>query len=56
MEFKVCFFTLNIDRLRQQLAKAIAEEAYEDAAQYRDQIRALNAQLEEEKEGGARRE
>ena len=47
---------LNIDRLKQQLAKAIAEEAYEDAAQYRDQIRALNAQLEAEKEEGVRHE
>lgn len=47
---------LNIDRLRQQLSKAIADEAYEDAAQLRDQIRALNAQLEAEKEGSARNE
>jgi protein arginine kinase activator len=50
---------LNIDRLKQQLVKAIAEEAYEDAAQLRDQIRALNAQLEAEqavKEGGAQDE
>jgi len=50
---------LNIDRLKQQLVRAIAEEAYEDAAQLRDQIRALNAQLEAEasvKEGGAQDE
>ena len=47
---------LNIDRLKQQLVKAIADEAYEDAAQLRDQIRALNAQLEAEKEGGAQNE
>lgn len=50
---------LNIDRLKQQLVKAIAEEAYEDAAQLRDQIRALNAQLEAEaaaREGDAQNE
>ena len=37
---------LKIDRLKQQLGKAIADEAYEDAAVYRDQIRALKQQLE----------
>lgn len=37
---------LSIDRLKQQLVKAIADEAYEDAATYRDQIRALTQQLE----------
>ena len=47
---------LAVDRLKQQLVKAIAGEAYEDAAQLRDQIRALNAQLEAEKEGGAQNE
>ncbi len=51
---------LSIDRLKQQLVKAIADEAYEDAATYRDQIRALTQQLEAQtaagsgaKEGGA---
>ncbi|MEF9894595.1 MAG: UvrB/UvrC motif-containing protein [Clostridia bacterium] len=38
---------LSIDRLKQQLVRAIAEEAYEDAALLRDQIRALKAQIEE---------
>lgn len=42
---------LKIDRLKQQLVKAIADEAYEDAATYRDQIRALNLQLERQKNG-----
>ena len=37
---------MNIDRLRQQLAKAVAAEEYEQAAKLRDAIRALNAQLE----------
>lgn len=37
---------LSIDRLKQQLVKAIADEAYEDAAACRDQIRALTRQLE----------
>lgn len=43
---------LKIDRLKQQLVKAIADEAYEDAATYRDQIRALNQQLEIQNGGG----
>ena len=47
---------LNIDRLKQRLGRAIAEEAYEEAAQLRDQIRALNAQLEAEKEESVRHE
>ncbi len=37
---------LTIDRLKQQLARAIAEEEYEQAAGLRDQIRTMNAQLE----------
>ena len=44
---------LKIDRLKQHLVKAIADEAYEDAAMYRDQIRALNQQLEMQNGGGA---
>jgi protein arginine kinase activator len=35
----------NVDRLRQELSKAISEEEYETAAGLRDQIRALNARL-----------
>lgn len=37
---------MNIDRLRQDLVKAIAAEEYEEAARLRDQIRALKQQLE----------
>ena len=37
---------MNIDRLKQKLQKAIADEEYEQAAKLRDTIRALNAQLE----------
>lgn len=37
---------LNLDRLKQQLGRAIAEEAYEEAATLRDQIRALKARLD----------
>lgn len=37
---------LDIDRLKQDLVKAIAGEEYEQAAQIRDNIRALSAQLE----------
>ena len=37
---------MNIDRLRQKLQQAIEEEEYEQAARYRDAIRALTAQLE----------
>lgn len=37
---------LTLDKLKQQLVKAIAAEEYESAANLRDQIRALNAQLE----------
>ena len=36
-----------LDRLRQRLQKAIAEEEYEQAARLRDSIRALTAQLAE---------
>ena len=39
---------MNIDRLKQRLQKAIAEEEYEQAAKLRDSIRALNAQLAEQ--------
>lgn len=38
---------LHIDKLRQELIKAIANEEYEQAAQIRDQVRALTMQLEE---------
>ena len=38
---------LRIDKLRQDLVKAIAAEEYEQAAQIRDQVRALTIQLEE---------
>ena len=38
---------LRIDRLRQELVKAIAAEEYEQAALLRDQVRALTMQLEE---------
>lgn len=39
---------MNIDRLKQRLQKAIAEEEYEQAVKLRDSIRALNAQLAEQ--------
>ena len=39
---------MNIDRLKQRLQKAIAEEEYEQAAKLRDSIRALTAQLAEQ--------
>ena len=38
---------MNIDRLKQQLQKAVAAEEYEQAAKLRDAIRALTAQLEQ---------
>lgn len=38
---------MNIDRLKQLLNKAVAAEEYEQAAKYRDAIRALTAQLEQ---------
>lgn len=41
---------INIDRLKQKLQTAIAEEEYEQAAKIRDAIRALNIQLERQKE------
>ena len=37
---------MNIDRLKQKLQKAIADEEYEQAAKLRDTIRALTMQLE----------
>ena len=37
---------MNIDRLKQKLQKAVADEEYEQAAKLRDAIRALTAQLE----------
>ena len=37
---------MNIDRLKQKLQKAIADEEYEQAAKLRDTIRALSMQLE----------
>lgn len=39
---------MNIDRMKQLLAKAIADEEYEEAATLRDGIRALKSQLEPE--------
>ena len=36
---------MNIDRLREQLNKAVAQEEYEQAAKLRDAIRTLTAQL-----------
>ena len=38
---------MNIDRLKQQLQKAVAAEEYEQAAKLRDAIRALTVQLEQ---------
>ena len=37
---------LSIDKLKQQLVQEIAKEEYETAAELRDQIKALNAQIE----------
>lgn len=37
----------SIEKLKQELVKAIAAEEYEQAAQIRDKVRMLNAQLEE---------
>lgn len=37
---------IGIEKLRQQLAKAVAEEEYEQAAKYRDAIRAMKVQLD----------
>ena len=39
---------LKLEKLRQELKSAVAQEEYETAASLRDQIRALNAQLESE--------
>ena len=38
---------MSIDRLKQQLQRAVAAEEYEQAAKLRDAIRALSAQLEQ---------
>lgn len=38
---------INIDRMRQQLQKAVAAEEYEQAAKLRDAIRSLEAQLKQ---------
>lgn len=43
---------LKLDRLKQQMTRAIADEAYEDAAVFRDQIRAIQQQLAYEQNGG----
>lgn len=43
---------LQIDKLRQQLVKAITNEEYEQAASLRDQIRALSGQLEKVAQAG----
>lgn len=43
---------MNIERLKQQLAKSIAAEEYENAAKLRDQIRGLSAQMETVEGGG----
>ena len=42
---------MNIDRLRQQLERAVANEEYEQAAKFRDAIRSLNAQLNKRGQG-----
>ncbi|MCQ2437512.1 MAG: UvrB/UvrC motif-containing protein [Clostridia bacterium] len=42
---------MNIDRMRQQLKRAIADENYEEAAKLRDAIRSLTAQLNEVEQG-----
>ena len=41
----------NIERLRQQLQRAIAQEEYEKAATLRDTIRSLQSQLSEASRG-----
>lgn len=38
---------VNLDRLKEQLVKAIASEEYEEAAKLRDEIRAFNARREQ---------
>ena len=40
---------MNIDRLKEKLQQAIADEEYEQAARLRDAIRALTIQLERQK-------
>ena len=42
----------HMEQLKQELVKAIAAEEYERAAQIRDQVRALSAQLEEAEKNG----
>ena len=42
---------MNIDRLKQQLERAVANEEYEQAAKFRDAIRSLNAQLNKRGQG-----
>jgi len=44
---------LKLDKLRQELTQAIAQEEYETAAGLRDQIRALSTQIEREAEDNA---
>lgn len=44
---------LKIEKLRQELNRAIEQEEYEAAASLRDQIRALSAQAEKEESGDA---
>ena len=47
---------INIDRLRQELVRAITDEEYEEAARLRDQIRSLEQQLAKEGETPQKRE
>lgn len=42
---------LAVDRLKQRLVRAIADEEYEEAALLRDRIRALNSQIEQKEAG-----
>lgn len=44
---------IKVEKLRQSLSKAIADEEYEAAASLRDQIRALESQLREEAQNDA---
>lgn len=43
---------LEVDRLKQRLVRAIADEEYEEAALLRDRIRALTAQIEQRETAG----
>ena len=47
---------LEVDRLKQRLVRAIAEEEYEEAALLRDRIRALTAQIEMKEKGAVAHE